>query len=69
MVVYRMAFNPMNIFLSETAPVIYDGNKTTDYYWTNFSDMKKASDILLSNLSVCNKSFGVSEVWSLRINK
>lgn len=36
-----MAFNPMNIFLSETARVIYDGNKTADYYWTNFSDMKK----------------------------
>lgn len=36
-----MAFNPLNIFLSETAPVIYDGNKTTDYYWTNFSDMEK----------------------------
>lgn len=31
----------MNILLSETAPVVYDGNKTTDYYWTNFSDMKK----------------------------
>jgi len=60
--VFRMAFNPMNIVLSETAPVIYDDNKTTDYYWTNFSDMKKTSDVFLSSLSVCNKRFGVSEV-------
>jgi len=52
----------MNIVLSETAPVIYDDNKTTDYYWTNFSDMKKTSDVFLSSLSVCNKRFGVSEV-------
>lgn len=41
MVVYRIAFNPVSIILSEAAPVIYDSNKTTDYYWTNFSDMKK----------------------------
>lgn len=63
MVVYRIAFNPVSILLSQAAPVIYDSNKTTDYYWTNFSDMKKnPSDILLPNLSVCNKRFGVSEV-------
>lgn len=61
MVVYRMAFNARNIFLSETAPVIYDGNKTTDYYWTNFSN-RKISDVLLSNPSVWNKRYGFSEV-------
>lgn len=63
MVMYRMVFNPMNISLSETALFIYDSNKPTDYYWTNFSDVEKtATDILLSNLSVCDKRFGVSEV-------
>lgn len=41
MVVYRIAFNPVSIFLSEAAPVIYDSNKTTDYYWTNFSEHEK----------------------------
>lgn len=59
MVVYIMALNPLNILLSEAAPLIYDNHKTTDYYWTNFSDIKKKpSGIFLSNLSACNKRFG-----------
>lgn len=45
------------------SPVIYDGIKTTDYYWTNFSGIKKKKKnsnqmFYISNLSVRNK-----KVW------
>lgn len=38
MFVYRMASKLRNLPVS---PVIYDGIKTNDYYWTNFSGIKK----------------------------
>lgn len=68
MVVYIMALNPLNILLSEAAPLIYDNHKTTDYYWTNFSDIKKKNlqAFFFQIFQRVTKGLGVS---SPRINK
>lgn len=52
-----MAFNARNIFLSETAPVIYDGNKTPDYYWTNFPNRKKSDVLTFRSFSTEQKAW------------